>query len=197
VKGKIIAGDLVIDGAGDTTGIATTTAAGVVIAASSLTVGIADKIAIPAKASINLGGSNGITLGSGTYKATTAATTLLLATGTAKPTLSIASGGSFLVAAAADDKGVLTVGSNSVILKNTSGTLFTASVVAGDAVVNIAAGATITNTTGNDGGITLTDGSLASRSGSAPGVNATTGLKLTSKVTTAGWETGTPAGVTS
>jgi hypothetical protein len=206
VKGTVVAGDLVIDGAGDATGITTTYTAGVAVsAANGLSIGAGDIITIPANASINLGGDTGITLGAGTYKSEADATKIGIDNTSKKPTLTFGgtAAATFNVGAAAAEGGLLTVGSASAIVgahsdgdkvftKNTE-----AAPLATKLLVDIAASATIKEQGGsgpNTGGITLADGTIAEKAADTVlGVDGTTGLKLisvTEQGTTA-WEAAT------
>jgi hypothetical protein len=199
VKGQVVAGDLVITGAGDETGITTSGAGVIVSAADGLTIGENGIITIPASASINLGGSNGITLGAGTYKATTA--DVLLKTVSTVPTLTFESGSDAVLLVGADvtEGGLLTVGSASAIVGVAANSVvFTANTeaapLATKLLVDIAAGATITKSGGGDGGITLTNGKIVEKAeGTVLGVTGTTGLKLLGSDSSgaAAWKAGT------
>ena len=200
VKGKVIAGDVTIDGLNGVSGITTTYAAGVTVSyANGLSFGVNDKITIPAGgANVNVGGPNGITLGAGTYKATSGTITIKL--DTSRPTLTGTSA-NFLVGADTTDGGLLTIGSGSVVSKSTATAITTANTEQSPAdtklAVYIAPGATITNTTGNDSGITLDGGAIDSRTtGTIPGVSNEVGLQLLgSSATDSKWIVGSPAGV--
>jgi hypothetical protein len=200
VKGKVTAGGLVIEG-GTGDGVVTDTTVGVVIAVDSLTIGAADEIAIGAGGSINLGGVDGINLGVGSYKSA-GDETFIKMDADKKPTLTFDGGAAatFTVGVGTGGVGVLTVGKASIIKKTTQAdeidTESTASPAPAGLEFSIAAGATITASSGNDGGITLVDGTIATRSASAPGVSDSAGLQLVGSddSDTAKWAKGTATG---
>ncbi|GHV78161.1 hypothetical protein AGMMS49942_29820 [Spirochaetia bacterium] len=169
VLGTVQGGGIVITGAGS--GVVTTTAssAPVSLAVSGagigvLSIGIASSVAVPAGASIVVGGTDGITLGEGAYKSTVAASTITaIANGGA--TLFIGNGATFQVGIVSGGKGDLVVGNKSAVTYGSSTpALFTASQTAGYATVWLKAGAKLA--ADNTNGIKLSDGQLGTASGS-------------------------------